>query len=463
MTDLWNLTASEIATQIRAGDVTARDVTEAVLGRIDVANGAVNAVIDRCDDEALAAADAVDAARAAGQALGPLAGVPVTIKVNVDQTGYATTNGLRIQKDLIAAQDNPVVANMRKAGAVIVGRTNTPAFSLRWFTRNSLHGHTRNPRNPALTPGGSSGGAAAAVAAGMGPLAHGTDIAGSVRYPAYACGLHGLRPSLGRIPAFNFTGPDRHIGGQLMAVSGPIARSVADLRLGLEAMAQPDLRDAWYMPAPMRGPDAPRRAALCLAPDGMEVAPEIKDALRAAAARLETAGWTVEEVDTPPMREPMMRQLTLWLAETRRGGDEAIRKEDDPDANLVYERLSAFCPPVDVNGLLDTLQARSKLAREWRAFLSDYPVLLCPVSGELPFADQRDVGSQADFDAVVAAQMPQIGLPFMGLPGLTVTTGTVDGPHGPTPVGVQLVANQFREDLLLDAGEAIGDTVPVAP
>lgn len=462
MSELWTLTASEIAAQIRAGDITAREATEAVLGRIDVANGAVNAVIDRCDGEALAAADAVDAARAAGQALGPLAGVPVTIKVNMDQAGYATTNGLRLQKDLIAAQDNPVVANMRKAGAVIVGRTNTPAFSLRWFTRNSLHGHTKNPRNHALTPGGSSGGAASAVAAGMGPLAHGTDIAGSIRYPAYACGLHGLRPSLGRVPVFNFTGPDRHIGGQLMAVSGPIARSIADLRLGLEAMAQPDLRDPWYMPAPLRGPDMPRRAALCLAPDGMEVAPEIKDALRASAAKLEAAGWVVEEVETPPLREAMMHQLTLWLCETRRGGDEAIRKEDDPDANLVYERLSNFCPAVDVNGLLDTLQARSKLARQWRAFLSDYPVLLCPVSGELPFADQRDVGSQADFDAVVAAQMAQIGLPFMSLPGLTVTTGTVDGPHGPTPVGVQLVANQFREDLLLDAGEVIGETVAVA-
>ena len=462
MTDLWTLTASEIATRIRAGEVTAREVTEAVLGRIDVANGAVNAVIDRCDGEALAAADAVDAARAAGQALGPLAGVPVTIKVNMDQAGHATTNGLRIQKDLIAAQDNPVVANMRKAGAVIVGRTNTPAFSLRWFTRNSLHGLTKNPRNPALTPGGSSGGAASAVASGMGPLAHGTDIAGSIRYPAYACGLHGLRPSLGRVPVFNFTGPDRHIGGQLMAVSGPIARSIADLRLGLEAMAQPDLRDPWYMPAPLRGPDMPRRAALCLAPDGMEVAPEIKDALRASAAKLEAAGWTVEEVETPPLREAMMHQLTLWLCETRRGGDAAIRKEDDPDANLVYERLSNFCPAVDVNGLLDTLQARSKLARQWRAFLSDYPVLLCPVSGELPFADQRDVGSQADFDAVVAAQMAQIGLPFMSLPGLTVTTGTVEGPHGPAPVGVQLVANQFREDLLLDAGEVIGETVAIA-
>lgn len=463
MDALWSLTASEITTRLRAGEIKARAVAEAVLGRIDLANGPLNAVVTRCDAAALAAADAVDAARASGQELGPLAGVPVTVKVNVDQTGHATTNGLRLQKDLIAAQDSPVVANLRKAGAVIVGRTNTPAFSLRWFTRNSLHGATKNPRNPALTPGGSSGGAAAAVAAGMGALAHGTDIAGSIRYPAYACGLHGLRPSLGRVPAFNFTAPDRQIGAQLMAVSGPIARSVADLRLGLEAMAAPDLRDPWYMPAPLRGPDAPRRAALCLAPDGMQVAPEIKQALRAAAARLEAAGWEVVEQDTPPLHEAMMEQLTLWLAETRRGGDAVIGQEDDPDANIVYERLSALRPPVDVNGLLDTLQARSRLTRDWRAFLSDWPVLLCPVSGALPFADHADVGPQADFDAIVAAQMLQIAFPFMGLPGLTVTTGTVQGPHGETPVGVQLVANQFREDLLLDAGEAIGDTVPIAP
>jgi len=463
MDDYWGLTASEIGARLRAGELTARAVTEAVLGRIEVANGPINAVVERCDASALAAADAVDAARASGQALGPLAGVPVTVKVNVDQTGHATTNGLRLQKDLIAAKDSPVVANLRKAGAVIVGRTNTPAFSLRWFTRNSLHGHTRNPRNPALTPGGSSGGAAAAVAAGMGAMAHDTDIAGSIRYPAYACGLHGLRPSLGRVPAFNFTAPDRQIGAQLMAVSGPIARSVADLRLGLAAMAAPDLRDPWYMPAPLRGPDAPRRAALCLAPDGMEVAPEIKDALRGAAAKLEAAGWQGEERDTPPLHEAMMEQLTLWLCETRRGGDAVIAKEDDPDAILVYERLSALRPPVDVNGLLDCLQARSRLSREWRAFLDDWPVLLCPVSGELPFADQRDLGSQADFDAIIAGQMTQIGLPFMGLPGLTLATGTVAGPHGATPVGVQLVANQFREDLLLDAGEMIAETVPVTP
>ncbi len=151
----------------------------------------------------------------------------------------------------------------------------------------------------------------------------------------------------------------------------------------------------------------------------------------------------------------MRHQLTLWLAETRRGADEAIREENDPDSSLVYERLSAMTPAVDVNGLLDTLQARAGLSRAWRQFLGQWPVMLCPVSGQLPFKDHLDTESQSAFEGIVAAQMTQIGLPFMGLPGLTVSTGTVDGPHDKTPIGVQLVANQFREDLLLEAGEAL--------
>ena len=245
MRALHALTATETAALIARGEVSAREVTEASLTRIAAVNPALNAIVQHMPDEALAAADAVDAARRRGEALGPLAGVPVTVKVIADQAGHATTNGLRTQKDLIAATDNPVVANLRRAGAVIVGRTNTPAFSLRWFTRNRLHGATKNPHDPALTPGGSSGGAGAAVAAGMGAIAHGTDIAGSVRYPAYACGVHGLRPSLGRVPAFNATGGDRLIGAQLMAVSGPLARSIPDLRAALAAMSAPDMRDPW--------------------------------------------------------------------------------------------------------------------------------------------------------------------------------------------------------------------------
>jgi len=456
MSDLWALTATEIVDLIRRREVSAREVTDSTLARIDAVNPGCNAIVDHCDAEARATADAIDRAVAQGLDPGPMAGVPVTIKVNTDQRGHATTNGLRLQRDLIATEDSPVVANLRRAGAVIVGRTNTPAFSLRWFTRNSLHGHTTNPRVAGITPGGSSGGASAAVAAGMGPVAHGTDIAGSIRYPAYACGIHGLRPSLGRVPAVNLSGPDRHIGAQLMAVSGPLARSVDDLRLSLDVMAQPDLRDPWYMAAPLTGDVLPRRAALCLAPDGMTVATPIKDALRAAAQKLSDAGWEIEECDTPPLHEAMRLQMIMWLSELRRSAGRAVVDEDDPDATRIYAFLQALTPEADLNAVMDALQARARLMREWRAFLSDYPVMLCPVSGDLPFKDLRDVDSLPDFEAIIAAQALQIGLPFMGLPGLTVTTGSADG----LPMGVQLVANQFREDILLDAADMIAETVP---
>jgi len=385
-----------------------------------------------------------------------MAGIPVTVKVNADQAGFATTNGLRLQRDLIATDDSPVVANLRRAGAIIIGRTNTPAFSLRWFTRNLVHGETVNPRDPALTPGGSSGGAAVAVATGMGPIGHGTDIAGSIRYPAFACGVHGLRPSLGRVPAFNASGPDRMIGAQLMAVSGPIARSIPDLRLALHAMAARDTRDQWWMPVPLEGPVVPRRLALCLEPEGMVVDPALKSALHGAADLAAAAGWQVDEMQIPPLREAVALQLRLWLAEMRRTGGAAIYAEGDPDAIFVYENLGRHAPETDLNGFMDIFPARARLVRLWRAFFASHPVLLCPVSGELPFANHRDVASQADFDAVIEAQTPQIGLPLLGLPGLSVTTGA----KGTTPVGVQLVADQFREDLLFDLGRIIGAAIP---
>ncbi|MEL7115829.1 MAG: amidase family protein, partial [Pseudomonadota bacterium] len=242
--------ASDIARDVRTGKLSARDVAAAHIERISAFNPKVNAIVAETANEAQAAAQRIDEMVARGEDPGPLAGVPVTIKVNVDQAGCATTNGLVLQQDLIASADSPLVANIRKAGGVIVGRTNTPAFSMRWFTNNTLHGETLNPRNPALTPGGSSGGASAAVAAGFCAIGHGTDIAGSIRYPAYACGVHGLRPSHGRVPARNATGPDRMIGAQLMAVSGPIARSIADLRLAFHAMAAPDAQDPWHVDMP---------------------------------------------------------------------------------------------------------------------------------------------------------------------------------------------------------------------
>lgn len=240
MNDIWRLSATDLASKIRSRKISAKEAASAALARLDAVNPAINAVVDHRPEETLAQAEAIDTAIAKGEDTGVLAGVPITVKVNVDQAGFATTNGVRLQRDLVAQFNNPVVDNLRKAGAVIVGRTNAPAFSYRWFTTNLLHGDTKNPRDPAITPGGSSGGAAAAVTAGIGHIAHGTDIAGSIRYPAYACGVHGLRPTVGRIPAFNASLPERSIGGQITAVSGPLARTVGDLRLALAAMSQRD-------------------------------------------------------------------------------------------------------------------------------------------------------------------------------------------------------------------------------
>jgi amidase len=451
MTELWRLGAADMAAKVNAGEISASELTQQTLQRLEAVNPHLNAVVQQMPDEAMAAAKAVDARVAAGEDAGMLAGVPVTIKVNIDQAGYPNTNGLRIQQDHVPASDSPVVTNLRNAGAIIVGRTNTPAFSMRWFTRNSLHGHTLNPRNTGLTPGGSSGGAAAAVAAGICAIGHGTDIAGSIRYPAYACGLQGIRPTLGRIPAVNLSMPDRHIGAQMTAVSGPIARSVADLEVGLAAMAAPSDFDPWWVPAPLSGEPLPKRAALCVAPEGLPVTDEVEAALREAARKLEDAGWEVVEVDCPPLREAMDRQLIMWMSEYHYNRGEAIAKEDDPDANFVFARMCEIQSKPSLEEFMETLQRRIAMSREWQLFLSQYPVLLCPVSAELPFADQSDVESAESFARIVEAQMLQIGLPFVGIPAMTVTTGQVND----APIGVQLAGPRFREDVLFDAARAI--------
>lgn len=458
--DLWRLSATDLSSGIRAGTFSAQDATESALARLAAVNPALNAVVTEMPEEALAAAKAIDQAVAKGDPLGCLAGVPVTVKVNVDQKGHPTTNGLIQQKDLTAQQDSPVVANLRKAGAVIIGRTNTPAFSLRWFTKNNLHGATKNPRDPALTPGGSSGGAAAAVASGIGALAHGTDIAGSIRYPAYACGIHGLRPTMGRVPAVNFTAPDRHIGGQLMAVSGPIARTIKDLELGFKAMSAPDIRDSWYVPAPAAMPDMPKRVVLATAPENTSVHPDVAAALRKAADQLSNAGWDVVEGPCPPLRAAVAAQVTLWLAEFKRGALKVLEKEDEADSKFVYAQLERHGGVPDFNSVMDALQLRARLVREWQVFLQENPIVLLPVSTEPPFPDQLDVSSPTGFDRVFEAQLTQVALPLFGVPALTVSTGF----SGTAPLGVQLVGPRYREDLLFAAGTIIeSGGVPPSP
>jgi amidase len=461
MSELWRLSAVELARRVKTREVSAREAAESALQRLDAVNPTINAVVAHRPEWVLQQADDIDRAIARGEDPGPLAGVPVTTKINIDHAGFATTNGTRLQENLIAEVSSPAVDNLQKAGAIMLGRTNSPTFALRWFTSNQVHGRTLNPRNPSITPGGSSGGGAAAVTAGIGQIALGTDIGGSVRYPAYACGVHGLRPTSGRVPVFNASSPERAIGAQLMSAAGPMARTIGDLRLGLLALAAPDLRDPWYMPMPLVGRDVPLRAALCLRPGGMPIAREVEDALRDAAQRLADAGWTIEEIDdTPSMRETALLQERLWLGDGFDALVESVARDGDPGAQAVVDaaRLKVKDLPADV--ISRSLVRRTTLLRQWRLFLDQYAVVLMPVSGELPFPDDLDQQGAAGFDRVWEAQLTMRALPAMGLPGLAVTTQLIDG----VPVGVQIVAAHYREDLCLLAGEAIeARGVPVSP
>jgi amidase len=460
MTDLWRLSATDLAALIRRREVSAREAALANLARLDAVNPAINAVVDHRPAEALARADAIDAAIARGEDAGPLGGVPITVKVNIDYAGYATSNGVKIQNEIIATSNSPVIDNLERAGAVIIGRSNCPAFSYRWFTTNLLYGDTKNPRNPSLTPGGSSGGAGAAVAAGIGHIAHGTDIAGSIRYPAYACGVHGLRPTVGRIAAYNQALPERIISGQITAVSGPLARTINDIRLGLAAMAQPDVRDPWWVPAPLVGPPREKRAAMCLRPDGLAITADVEAAVRDAGRRLERAGWVVEEIDnTPALREAAQLQTQIWFGDGYQGMVDAAEREGDPGAIACLRGQAKKLVGFDNGGLSRALVRRSTFVRDWELFLQRYAVVLMPMSGELPFPDNLDLQGDEAFERVWAAQLAQIGIPFMGLPALSVATGLV----GRTPTGVQVVAGRYREDLCLAAGEAIeaGGTPPM--
>jgi amidase len=272
--------------------------------------------------------------------------------------------------------------------------------------------------------------------------------------------VHGLRPTVGRIAAFNASLPERTIGPQISAVSGPLARTIGDLRIALAAMSARDVRDPWWVPAPLQGPVMAKRAALCLRPDGLETVAEVKAAVADAGKRLQRAGWLVEEIETtPPLREPAELQTKLWLGDGYEAQLAAAEREGDPGALACLRGNKAKVFPFDAAAFSKVLTRRATLTREWLQFFETYAVLLMPVSAELPFPDGLDLRDEASFERVWRAQLPQIAIPFMGLPGLTVSTGLV----GRVPVGVQVVSSRYREDLCLLAGEAIeaGGTPPL--
>lgn len=451
--ELWRLSATALAAAVRSRRVSAREATQSVLDRIDAVNPRINALVSVHHDAVLAAADEADAALSRGDAVGPLHGVPVSIKVNIDVADEPTTDGVQAFQDNVAAEDSPLVASLRQAGAIVVGRNNAPAFSLRWFTDNAFHGRTLNPFDASVTPGGSSGGAAAAVACGMGPIAHGNDYGGSIRYPAWACGVVGLRTTVGRVPSYKASAPNRIISNQQMSVQGPLTRTVADARLALQVMSQGTPLDPQWVPAPLQQADSalPTRVALFTGWKGSRVDPGVVQACEQAGRWLQDAGYQVEEAEPPHFAEVSAMQFQLVMNDMRRAGVAFMREKGDDALRTVLDHYLAITPEWSRDQYLEALTRRFNIARDWAVFFERYPVLLMPNSWERQLPIDDDQASASRVQEILLAQSPLLSTAVLGLPGLSVPTGVVNG----LPTGVQLVAGRFREDRLLRAGEVI--------
>lgn len=451
--ELWRKSAGKLASQIAQRKVTSREVIEAHLERIDEVNGTINAMPTVLRDDALAAADKADRAVRKKARLGPLHGVPFSIKTNIDLLGVPTTNAVPLFAHAMPTLDHPIVARMKNAGAIPIGRTNMPDMGLRLHTDSALYGLTRNPWNLGRTVGGSSGGEAAALATGMSPIGLGNDIGGSLRNPAFCCGIASLKPSFGRIPHASSIEPaSGPLVAQLMMVQGPMARTVADLRLGLEILAGPDPRDPNSYPAPLVGPKAkkPIRVALVTHPAGGTTAASIRDGVSAAGKALDASGYRVEEV-APPMLEAAIETWGRWLSWEFGALSDQLNAVMSADANKFFSAFSAlFGSPTYADSIV-LLQTRHQIARAWSEFFADYPIIVGPTWCEPQFDHGYDIAGASSAAAIVNLMRFVTPMNLLGLPVVCVPTGVADG----LPTGVQVIGDRFREDLCLDAAAAI--------
>jgi amidase len=451
---LWQWSACDLAAAIAARKVTAVEAVGACVERMRATNGKLNAVVADMSDDALRRAEAADKRQAAGEPVGPLHGVPATIKINIDQEGQATSNGVTAFKDMIAPGDAPVVTNLRNAGAIVIGRTNTPEFSFRGTTVNELHGRTFNPWNDTASAGGSSGGAAAAVMMGYGPIAHGNDIGGSLRFPAYACGAATVKPGLGRVPAYNpSAGLERGMLAQVMSVQGAICREVRDVRLAMRTLVGYDPRDPWQVPMPYDGPqiDSPVKVAFTRNTFDFDLHPAVAKALDAARAALSAAGYQVEEVEPPHLREAAVAGIRCLFGEAKVLMDADVRKYGSKTVNAIFDEYYRQFQPFEGTELLQAMAERNRFVRAWTTFMADYPLVLTPFLPNPIFTWNRDEQGADGVREVLGSAYYSVGMNFMGLPAGIVQANFNDG----QPVGVQIVGRRFREDLILDACEAV--------
>lgn len=458
----WRLSAAAQADAVRTGDISAVELIDSHLDRIAEINPQVNAVTQLMAERAREAAARTDRRRAAGEALGPLAGVPFTVKETTPVEGVPTTFGAERFRALVAHADAPPVARLRAAGAIPIGHSNMPTLVLAGMhTRSELFGDTVNPWNSARTPGGTSGGDAVAVATGMAGLGLGNDSGGSIRIPAQFCGVAGLKPTTGRFPAdHRVLGPDDPgPASQMLVTDGPLARTVADLRLAYEVLAGTDPRDPRAVPVPAYGPPLPGpvKVAVVADPGGRGVHPSVRRAVEAAADALRDAGYEMCEVgDVPRLDEALETYDRITVTEFApswpvvrtllgKGGDRYIA--------MAMERT----PPVGADEFMKLMGTWMNIRRSWAEFLDEYPLLLGPSFTEPPVEPGLESRDRAGRDRVASGMRLCTATSFVGVPAVAVPTGLADG----LPCGVQVIGRAFREDLCLDAAQAVEDRLGV--
>ena len=502
MTDtaITSLTASEIAQHIKAGDLSACEAVEAHIARIEAVNPKINALVVPLFEQARQAADAADAAQRRGEALGPLHGVPITIKEQFLVKDTATTFGLVSHKHHRATADGPLVKRLRDAGAIVLGKTNVSQLLIYIEADNELYGRTNNPWNLDRTPGGSSGGEAAIIAAGGSPLGLGGDVGGSIREPAHFCGIHGLKPTAGRLTIFD-TPPGFFSLGLTEAIPpqcGPMARSVADLALAMEVLAAPGQERFEPAIAPVPWPNwrtvslRGLRVAMYTDDGYFQAAPAIRRVVLEAAEALRAQGVQVESWTPPDVSEAMRYFFSIFSADAFSGMRHALGT-DRPAPQIAGLLQSNKIPRAARKFLAGRMRASgrvrlSRLVEETGALSTEaywkllhdranyrlhfyealeagrFDAIICPPTS-LPALLHGSTASLPDFDSyarvfnvlgmpagVVAASRVRAGeesdRPASKDPVEQMAAQVERGSAG-LPIGVQVAARHWREDIVL--------------
>ncbi len=454
--ELCWMSAVELAAAIKQKALSPVEVVEAVLERLEAVNPSINAYVTVIADSARAGARQAEEAVMRDEGVGPLHGVPVSIKDLIFTRGVRTTMGSKLYEDFVPEEDAVLVARLKQAGAIVMGKTNTPEFGLKPITDNIIFGPTRNPWNLGRTPGGSSGGGAAAVAAGLGPVTVGNDGGGSIRIPSSCCSLFGIKPQFGRVPRY----PIFH-GGEMITHEGPLARTVRDAALMLDVMAGPHWGDVYSIPAPdVSFSDSMDRGVkglrIAWSPDlgYAKVDPEVRMICERAAQGFEQMGSRVEEAH-PGFDNPESHTGTLFGADHLEAFsplgplEELVNKVDPLTAAMLY-----FAGELKATDYVKAMFAKQELGAKAGRFFRTYDLLLTPTltAPPLPVDSDDPIG----FMRWVAFT---ISFNLTGQPAASIPAGwTSDG----LPVGLQIVGRAYDEATVFRAAAAFEEAHPWA-